>query len=111
MPGFLAGLFVDRARRISAVTMANATTGRCPSVALDLLRTVAKYEPPLAAEWVPEPELSQGEELLGSWYWGNTPFMMSVADATLLLSGGMRSRFIPESPDVYRGLAGSTSGR
>jgi CubicO group peptidase (beta-lactamase class C family) len=110
MPGFLAGLFVDRVRRIGAVTMANGTTGRCPSVALGLLRTVARYEPPLAAEWVPEPELSQGEELLGSWYWGNTPFMMSVANATLVLSGEMRSRFIPEGPDVYRGQDGYFAG-
>jgi CubicO group peptidase (beta-lactamase class C family) len=110
MPGFLAGLFVDRSRQIGAVTMANGTSGRCPSVPLDLLKTVASYEPPLPKEWVPEPELAHGQELLGHWYWGNTPFLMSVSNGTLQLSGGMQSRFLSESPDVYVGQDGYFAG-
>ncbi|MDX6240995.1 MAG: hypothetical protein QOG10_5819 [Kribbellaceae bacterium] len=113
MPGFLAGLFVDRARRLGGITLANATTGGAPMLAIDLLRTLATYEPPVAAEWLPEPELSQGSELLGPWYWGNTPYLLTVVDGTLLLrglNGGRQSRFVPEGSDLYRGLDGSFAG-
>jgi CubicO group peptidase (beta-lactamase class C family) len=110
MPGFLAGLFVDRDRRIGAVTLANATYGRCAMVPLDLLRTVATFEPVLPPEWLPEPPLAQGEELLGHWYWGNTPLTMTVAAGILQLSGAMSSRFSPLGPDLYRGLDGYFAG-
>jgi hypothetical protein len=82
-------------------------------LAIDLLRTLASYEPPVAAEWLPEPELSQGSELLGPWYWGNTPYLLTVVDGTLLLrglNGGRQSRFVPEGSDLYRGLDGYFAG-
>lgn len=110
MPGFLAGLFVDRVRRIGAVTLGNATYGKCASVPLDLMRTLASHEPSLPAEWVPEPELAQGEELLGHWYWGNTPLTMSVAGGILQLSGAMSCRFSPVGQDLYRGRDGYFAG-
>jgi CubicO group peptidase (beta-lactamase class C family) len=110
MPGFLAGLFVDRERRIGAVTLANGTYGKCATVPLDLLRTVATYEPVLPPEWLPEPALAQGEELLGHWYWGNTPVTMSVSAGILQLSGAMSSRFSPLGPDLYRGRDGYFAG-
>lgn len=110
MPGFLAGLFVDRARRIGAVTLGNATYGKCASVPLDLLRTLATYEPVLLPEWLPEPPLAQGEDLLGHWYWGNTPVTMSVAAGILQLSGAMSSRFSPLGPDLYLGRDGYFAG-
>ncbi|ADB32242.1 beta-lactamase [Kribbella flavida DSM 17836] len=110
MPGFVAGLFVDRARRIGAVALANATYGRCASVPLDLMRTLVSYEPVLPQEWVPEPALAQGEELLGHWYWGNTPVTMSVCGGILQLTGGLSSRFSPEGPDLYRGRDGYFAG-
>lgn len=110
MPGFLAGLFVDRVRRIGAVTLGNATYGRCAVVPLDLMRTLASYEPVLPVEWLPEPELAQGEELLGHWYWGNTPLTMSVSAGILQLSGGLTTRFSPLGPDLYRGRDGYLAG-
>lgn len=110
MPGFVAGLFVDRARRIGGVTLANATYGRCASVPLDLMRIVASYEPALPPEWLPEVELAQGEELLGHWYWGNTPLTFSAVTGILQLSGAMNSRFSPIGPDLYRGRDGYFAG-
>jgi CubicO group peptidase (beta-lactamase class C family) len=110
MPGFLAGLFVDRTRRIGAVTLGNATYGKCASVPLDLMRTLVEYEPPLPQEWVPEPALAQGEELLGHWYWGNTPLTMVVAGGILQLTGGLTSRFAPLGPDLYQGRDGYFAG-
>jgi len=110
MPGFLAGLFVDRARRIGAVTLANGTYGKCATVPLDLMRTLVAHEPVLPQEWVPEPELAQGEELLGLWYWGNTPLTMVVSGGILQLTGAMSSRFSPAGPDLYLGRDGYFAG-
>ncbi|MEU4193868.1 serine hydrolase domain-containing protein [Kribbella sp. NPDC026611] len=110
MPGFLAGLFVDRVRRVGAVTLGNATYGRVASLAPDLLRILTRYEPPVAQEWVPEPALAQGEELLGHWYWGNTPLTISVVGGILQLSGGLGGRLSPLGPDLYVGRDGYLAG-
>jgi CubicO group peptidase (beta-lactamase class C family) len=110
MPGFVAGLFVDRARRIGAVALANATYGKCASVPLDLMRVLMTREPWLPQEWVPEPELPQGEDLLGHWYWGNTPVTMSVSGCILQLSGALTCRFSALGPDLYHGRDGYFAG-
>jgi CubicO group peptidase (beta-lactamase class C family) len=110
MPGFLAGLFVDRVRRVGAVTLGNATYGRVASLAPDLIRILAKYEPPIRQEWVPEPLLAQGTDLLGHWYWGNTPLTISVSGGILQLSGGLTTRLTPLAPDLYQGLDGYLAG-
>ncbi|MEV6286926.1 serine hydrolase domain-containing protein [Kribbella sp. NPDC051770] len=110
MPGFVAGLFVDRARRMGAVALANATYGKCSSVPLDLMRTLVTHEPWLPPEWVPEPELPQGEELLGHWYWGNTPVTMSVSGCILQLTGALTCRFSPLGADLYQGRDGYFAG-
>jgi CubicO group peptidase (beta-lactamase class C family) len=110
MPGFLAGLFVDRVRRIGAVTLGNATYGKVASLPPDLLRTLVAHEPVLAQEWVPEPALDQGEDLLGHWYWGNTPLKITVCGGILQLSGGLTSRFSPLAPDLYQGRDGYFTG-
>lgn len=110
MPGFLAGLFVDRVRRLGAVTLGNATYGRVASLPPDLISTVAAFEPSLPPEWLPEPALAQGEELLGHWYWGNTPLTMSVSAGILQLSGGLTTRFAPLGPDLYQGRDGYLAG-
>ncbi|WP_371401760.1 beta-lactamase family protein [Kribbella sp. NBC_00662] len=110
MPGFLAGLFVDRVRRIGAVTLGNATYGRVASLAPDLVRVLAAYEPSIAQEWVPEPTLAQGTDLLGHWYWGNTPLTISVSAGILQLSGGLTTRLSPLGPDLYQGRDGYLAG-
>jgi CubicO group peptidase (beta-lactamase class C family) len=110
MPGFLAGLFVDRVRRIGAVTLGNATYGRVASLAPDLLRILAAHEPALPQEWVPEPTLAQGTELLGHWYWGNTPLTISVSAGILQLTGGLTTRLSPLGPDLYQGRDGYLAG-
>jgi CubicO group peptidase (beta-lactamase class C family) len=110
MPGFMAGLFVDRARRVGAVTLGNATYGRVASLPPDLVRILLAYEPLVAQEWVPEPPLAQGTDLLGHWYWGNTPLKISVSGATLQLTGGLTTRIFPVGPDVYQARDGYLAG-
>ncbi|WP_405066127.1 beta-lactamase family protein [Kribbella sp. NBC_01510] len=110
MPGFLAGLFVDRVRRVGAVTLGNATFGRVASLPPELIGTLVTYEPSLPLEWLPEPPLAQGADLLGNWYWGNTPVTMSVSAGILQLSGGLTTRFSPLGPDLYQGRDGYLAG-
>jgi hypothetical protein len=110
MPGFLAGLFVDRVRRVGAVTLGNATYGRVASLAPDLVRILMEREPPIAQEWVPEPPLTQGVELLGHWYWGNTPLTITASAGILQLTGGLTSRLSPLGPDLYQGRDGYLAG-
>ncbi|WP_344241556.1 serine hydrolase domain-containing protein [Kribbella hippodromi] len=110
MPGFLAGLFVDRDRRVGAVTLGNATYGRVASLAPDLIRILTSYEPPITQEWVPEPTLAQGTDLLGHWYWGNTPMTITVSGGILQLSGGLTTRLTPLGPDLYQGRDGYLAG-
>jgi CubicO group peptidase (beta-lactamase class C family) len=106
LPGFLAGLFVDRDRGLGAVTLANATFGRCATVPLDLVRVLASYEPPIPDEWVPEATIAEGPELLGQWFWGNTPYTVRVSDGTLLLALGAGSRAPRLVPDGAGGFTG-----
>jgi CubicO group peptidase (beta-lactamase class C family) len=79
MPGFLAGLYVDPARRTGAAVLANATVGmRCDGLPFDLLATLEDLEGTVPRPWTP----SQGvpaavREVLGVWHWGNTAFAFS----------------------------------
>ncbi len=80
MPGFLAGLFVDRDRDAAALMLANATTGVRPfALVRELLETWEEVEPTLPEPWLPEagvpPELA---DVLGVWHWGNTPFVFGL---------------------------------
>ncbi len=113
MPGFLAGIEVDPAERSGAVALANATAGGTPSLPTTLLDTLRGAEPALPTAWSPEPELPGVDELLGPWFWGNTPYQLIVRGGVLRLSGdhSMRdSRFVPDGVDRWRGLDGYFTG-
>ncbi|HYJ67584.1 MAG TPA: serine hydrolase domain-containing protein [Nocardioidaceae bacterium] len=106
MPGFLACLAIDPDERIAAVTLSNGTRGGTPTLAHTLLDIVAEREPRLSGEWVPEPTIDGADELLGPWYWGNTPFTLVVRDGMLMLDAGRparSSRLEPVGHDEWRG--------
>jgi len=107
MPGFLAGMAADPQDRTAAVALANATFGDTPVLCETLLDIVAEYEPRPPAEWHPEPELAEAEELLGLWFWGNTPMPLVARNGYLTLDAAVasrRSRFVRAGPDTWRGL-------
>jgi CubicO group peptidase (beta-lactamase class C family) len=116
MPGFLAGLFVDRVRRTGAVCLANGTSGmRCEGLPIDMLRTVEELEPTIPDEWSPAEHLPAGvTEILGVWHWGNTAFAFSYSDGefvvTQLGSGLVTYRFRPVAEDTFVGTAGYHHG-
>lgn len=87
VPGFLAGLFVDRARGTAAVCLANAGSGvRGETFPLRLLSVLEDHEPSLPEPWLPStqlPDLVHG--LLGLWHWGNMAVTMSHEDGALVV--------------------------
>ena len=129
MPGFLAGLLVDRKRRTGAVVLANGTNGlRCEGLPVDLLAALEELEPTVPAAWEPAGEVPADiADVLGVWHWGNTAYAFawtgSAVVATQLLSGLEAYRFAPrdgalvgasgyhhgERLEVVRGADGSVS--
>jgi len=79
-------------------------------VGIELVRIVAEHEPPLPSPWRPLPEVD--DELLaltGLWYWGPTPFGLSLlADHGLelkpLRNSGRASRFRASPDGTWVGL-------
>jgi len=116
MPGFLAGLFVDRVRRTAAVALANGTQGlRCEGLPADLLDTLERLEPAVPAAWEPTRELPVGiAELLGVWHWGNTAYTFCYRDgevqAGVLGGTAVSHRFAPVGDGTLVGLAGYHHG-
>ncbi|HSE70638.1 MAG TPA: serine hydrolase domain-containing protein [Nocardioidaceae bacterium] len=116
MPGFLAGLFVDRVRRTAALCLANGTTGlRCEGLPVDLLDTLEELEPTLAEPWVPNARVpEQMEEVLGVWHWGNNAYAFCYAGGELriaqLASGTVLHRFEPRPDGTFVGVSGYHHG-
>ncbi len=107
MPGFLAGMVADSAAGLGAVALSNGTLGSTPTLAEVLLDQVLVDEPPLPPLWRPEPVVDGADELVGAWYWGNTPYVLAVRGGWLCLeqaNAGRSSRFEPVGADTWRGL-------
>jgi CubicO group peptidase (beta-lactamase class C family) len=116
MPGFLAGLFVDRVRRSGAVCLGNGTAGlRCEGLPMDLLGELERSEPTVHAAWTPTPAVpSAVEEVLGLWHWGNNAYAFSYDGAELvvtsLVSGAALHRFRPRQDKTFVGTSGYHHG-
>ncbi len=115
MPGFLAGLFVDRTRKTAAICLANGTSGlRCQGLPVDLLRILEQHEPAIAAAWEPTAEVPAGVlEVLGLWHWGNMAFTISYDDTGLvsrILDQGVPWCTYEEAADGFVGTSGYHTG-
>ena len=114
MPGFLAGILVDRERGDGAVSLRNATSGADGGLLGDLLALLEQHEPALGAPWQPAPP-TVDLALLGPWYWGPAPYVLRLrADGLLHLGGlggpGRASRFRRQDDGTWRGLDGYFAG-
>jgi CubicO group peptidase (beta-lactamase class C family) len=116
MPGFLAGVLVDRAAGLGAATLANGTAGLDGRLPRDLLATVAELEPPAGPAWTPATDVDPAAlEVVGTWYWGPYGYGLRLAaDGLLHLSGlagaGRASRFRTLGDGTWRGLDGYHAG-
>ncbi len=116
MPGFLAGLFVDRVRRTAAVCLANGTAGmRTEGLPVDLLEELERSEPTVVRAWTPtETVPAPVSEVLGLWHWGNTAQAFSYDGeevvVTSLQTGAVSGRFRPVAEGRFVGTAGYHHG-
>jgi CubicO group peptidase (beta-lactamase class C family) len=114
MPGFLAGVFVDRTEAAGAVMLANTTSGLEPLVP-GLLADLREAEPRVVAAWAPEPPPVPLEQL-GVWFWGPAPHVLRAQGGGLLHLGpmpgraGRASRFAPRPDGTWVGLDGYYAG-
>lgn len=115
MPGFVAGVFVDRAEQVGAVSLSNGTTfGR--NLAGDLLGTVRELEPRVVEAWVPAASYDAAAmSLVGPWYWGPTTVGVRLdADGLLHLAGlpgpARAARFRRAEDGTWVGLDGYYTG-
>ena len=114
MPGFLAGVFVDREAGDGALVLRNATSGTDGGLVPDLLDLLATHEPPLGAPWAPAPA-AVDLDLLGPWYWGPAPYVLTLRPDGMLHLGGLgrpgrASRFRDRGDGTWVGLDGYWTG-
>jgi CubicO group peptidase (beta-lactamase class C family) len=114
MPGFLAGVFVDRDGQIGAVSLANSTAGVDPLV-FGLLADLRAAEPRIVEPWAPSPSPVPLDRL-GVWFWGPASYVLRAVGGGLLHLGplpgrnGRASRFAPLEDGTWRGLDGYFAG-
>jgi CubicO group peptidase (beta-lactamase class C family) len=114
MPGFLAGVFVDREEQIGAVSLANTTTG-LDAVVFGLLEDLRAAEPRIVEPWTPSPSPVPLDHL-GVWFWGPAPYALRSVSGGLLHLGplpgrpGRASRFARRDDGTWVGLDGYFAG-
>ncbi len=86
MPGFLAGLRIDRETGEGSVELTNSTAGDLRQVGVDLRAVLAEREPRAAAPWHAAPVADDVRELLGTWYWGPAPYTITVEGEVVSLA-------------------------
>ena len=114
MPGFLAGVFVDRDERTGAVSLANSTSGVDP-VVFGLLADLRAAEPRIVEPWAPSPSPVPLDRL-GVWFWGPSPYVLRSVGGGLMHLGpipgrnGRASRFEARDDGTWLGRDGYFAG-
>ena len=116
MPGFLAGMLVDRVRRTAAMCLANGTAGlRCEGLPVDLLAELERSEPTVVPAWEPTAQVPDAvRDVLGVWHWGNTAYSFSFEHGEVVVAslgtGLVAHRFRPCEDGTFLGTAGYHHG-
>jgi CubicO group peptidase (beta-lactamase class C family) len=114
MPGFLAGVFVDREEQTGAVSLANTTSG-LDAVVFGLLDDLRAAEPRIVEPWQSAPSPVPLDRL-GVWFWGPSPYALRSVGGGLLHLGplpgrvGRASRFASRDDGTWVGLDGYFAG-
>jgi CubicO group peptidase (beta-lactamase class C family) len=125
MPGFLADLQVDPRTGAGAAVLMNATTTARTHETGRLLRQwaaeqvdAAAADDPARPSWGAQPLLARTggggasvEDLVGRWYWGNTPYELTPTEhGCCLRRPGSTWHFAAQAPDRFLGLTGYVAG-
>jgi CubicO group peptidase (beta-lactamase class C family) len=114
MPGFLAGVFVDREEGTGGVSLANTTSG-LDALVPGLLADLRAAEPLVVDPWRPAAPAVPLEQL-GTWYWGPAPYVLRAVGGGLLHLGplpgraGRASRFRRRDDGAWVGMDGYHAG-
>lgn len=118
MPGFIAGMFVDRAERVGAAVLGSSSTaGAISQLPHRLIEVSLEADPPDIEPWRPgaaEPAELVG--MLGHWWSEGTEFTFSYRAGHLEArqvgqpEGRPPSVFEPIDVDVYRAESGAEAG-
>jgi CubicO group peptidase (beta-lactamase class C family) len=113
MPGFLAGVFVDRDEQTGGVSLANTTAGLDVLVP-GLLADLRAAEPRVVDAWTPSPSPVPLDRL-GVWFWGPSPYVLRAVGGLLHLGpmpgrNGRASRFTRSEDGAWIGLDGYFAG-
>ncbi len=111
MPGFLATLFVDRARHTGVFALANGTSGMATEpLARAMLDTLEACEPTVPTAWQPAADVpAEVAEVLGVWHWGNTAYGFAW-DGHEVVATHLQSNTISYRFGVIAGRLVGTSG-
>ena len=106
MPGHQSALRIDPVTGDGAVQLVNNTAG----LALDSLRLVRElreHSPRVDPAWTAAPRAAETADLVGTWFWGPRPHLLTHEGTSLRLApleGGRGSRFAPDSGGGWLGL-------
>jgi CubicO group peptidase (beta-lactamase class C family) len=117
MPGFVAGLLVQRGERTGAAVLTNTGAGAGPlALAFDLAAAALDALPRTAELWVPAAIPSQLDGMLGQWWTEGSEIVLSLrggrfrADLTEGAPGRNVSYFEADGPDRWRVVEGREHG-
>lgn len=114
MPGFLAGIRVDRETGTGVGLATNTTAGLDPALGDDLLALLDRHAPAPPPPWRPATLPDGVSNLVGVWYWGPRPLVMNATAGQLTLAplqdDGRASAFQPDGQDRWLGLHGYFAG-
>jgi CubicO group peptidase (beta-lactamase class C family) len=117
MPGFLAGVCVERRERTGAAVLTNTGAGADPeTLAVELACVAIDRQPRVPPRWEPRDVPSETDELLGLWWVEGSPLEISYRDGRLqaeLMDGpvGRRISYLePDGTDRWRVVEGREQG-
>jgi CubicO group peptidase (beta-lactamase class C family) len=118
MPGFLAGLVVQRAERTGAVVLTNTSAGAAPErLALDLAEAALDALPRTPKAWVPGPAVPLAlEGMLGLWWAEGEQIVLALREGRFRAElvhgppGRNMSWLEPDGSDRWRVVEGRERG-
>jgi CubicO group peptidase (beta-lactamase class C family) len=118
MPGFLAGLVVQRTERTGTAVLTNTSAGAAPEqLALDLAEATLDAVPRTPRQWVPGPAVPpELDGMLGLWWTEGEQIVLALREGRFRaeLVGGTPGRnmswFEPDGADRWRVVEGRERG-
>ncbi|HWC22926.1 MAG TPA: serine hydrolase domain-containing protein [Flexivirga sp.] len=98
MPGYQSSLRIDPETGDGIVQLVNSTAGLSLDT-LGMVRTLREHSPRSAADWAAEAPAPDVVDLVGTWFWGPRPHLLTAEGSRLRLApveGGRGSRFAPD---------------